>query len=147
MKTKQTGFTLVELLIAMTIIGILTSVSYPSYVKHIQKTKRAEAESALMSLAAAMEQWRVENNNNYTGVTLGTATTAIFSNQVPSDCDTTTSVCTNKKTYTLSISRLTASNYTLKATPFVSQIGDECGDLTLDSTGIKGAVKTTDCWE
>lgn len=144
MKAKQTGFTLIELMITVAIIGILTSVGYPSYQHHIRKAKRSEAQAALVSMATAMEQWRVENNNDYTGVTVGTGTTAIFTDRVPTDGSGT-------QIYTLSIPTLAAGNYTLKAAPYGTQVGDECGDLTLDSTGVKGAngtsPDTAGCWE
>lgn len=67
MKVKQMGFTLVELMIAVAIVGIFASISYPSYQSHIMKAKRSEAQAALVSMATAMEQWRVENNNSYCG--------------------------------------------------------------------------------
>ncbi|MGB4498344.1 MAG: type IV pilin protein [Methylococcaceae bacterium] len=138
MKTKQSGFTLIELMITVAIVGILTSVGYPSYQNHIKKAKRSEAQAALVSMATAMEQWRVENNNDYTGVTAAT----IFAAQVPTDGSGT-------KTYDLEIptATLTATSYVLKATPSGTQVGDECGDLTLDSTGVKGAALTSGCWE
>ena len=105
MKATQTGFTLIELMITVAIIGILSSIGYPSYMSHIQKSKRVEAQGALVSFATAMELWRVENNNDYTGAAVGTAATgqtSIFSDQVPTDESGT-------KTYTLSIPTLTAS--------------------------------------
>jgi type IV pilus assembly protein PilE len=140
MKAKQIGFTLVELMITVAIIGILTSVGYPSYTKYIQKSKRSEAQAALVSMATAMEQWRVENNNSYAGVTVGTGATAIYTDKVPTDGSGTQS-------YTLSIPILAAGNYTLKAVPYATQAGDECGYLTLDSTGIKASESGSSCWE
>ncbi len=137
MKAKQTGFTLIELMITVAIIGILSSVGYPSYMKYIQKAKRSEAQAALVSMATAMEQWRVENNNDYTGVTVGTGATAIFTDRVPTDGSGTQS-------YTLSIPILSASAYTLQATPIST---DDCGNLTLDSTGVKVSSTGTNCWE
>ncbi|MEN9756582.1 MAG: hypothetical protein RL755_769 [Pseudomonadota bacterium] len=143
MKVKQMGFTLVELLIALTIVGILTSIAYPHYVQYIQKAKRAEAQATLLSLASAMEQWRLENNNEYTNATLGTGATAIFANQVPVNSGAT-------KTYSLSVVA-DKTTYTLTATPVLPQDADECGTLTLNSTGIKGAKgsapDTQHCWE
>lgn len=138
MKAKQTGFTLVELMITVAIIGILSSVGYPSYVKYIQKAKRSEAQAALVSMATAMEQWRVENNNDYSGVTVGTDATSIFSDQVPTDGGT--------KTYTLSLVS-DAGTYTLTATPVAPQDTDDCGTLTLNSTGVKTSSTGTNCWE
>ncbi len=137
MKAKQMGFTLIELMITVAIIGILSSVGYPSYMSHIQKAKRSEAQAALVSMATAMEQWRVENNNDYTGVTVGTGDTSIFTDRVPTDGSGTQS-------YTLSIPTLATGNYTLQATPVST---DDCGTLTLDSTGVKASSTGTNCWE
>lgn len=135
-KNKQSGFTLIELMIAVAIVGILTSVGYPSYQNHIKKAKRVEAQGALVSFATAMEQWRVENNGKYSGVT---EASAIFATQVPTDGSGT-------KTYDLSFDGTpTDSTYTLKATPVQT---DDCGTLTLDSTGVKGSTSSkTDCWD
>ncbi len=140
MKVKQMGFTLVELMIAVAIVGIFASISYPSYQSHIMKAKRSEAQAALVSMATAMEQWRVENNNDYTGVTVGTGDTSIFTDRVPTDGSGTQS-------YVLSIPTLTIDSYTLQATPYGTQVSDNCGNLTLTSTGVKGATLTTGCWE
>jgi type IV pilus assembly protein PilE len=143
MKVKEQGFTFVELLIALTIVGILSSIAYPHYVQYIQKAKRAQAQATLLSLASAMEQWRLENNNEYTNATLGAGATAIFANQVPSNSSAT-------KTYLLSVVA-DKTTYTLTATPVPPQDADECGVLTLNSTGVKvakGATPNTQyCWE
>jgi type IV pilus assembly protein PilE len=50
------GFTLIEVMIVVAIVGILAAVAYPSYQDHVRKSRRAEAQSALMGLAAAMER-------------------------------------------------------------------------------------------
>jgi type IV pilus assembly protein PilE len=148
MKAKQNGFTLIELMITVAIIGILTSVGYPSYQSHIKKAKRSEAQAALVSMATAMEQWRVENNNSYCGVSSAIpaptcptlAASDIFAVQVPTDGGT--------KTYDLDFDTApTQSYYKLKATPSGTQVGDDCGDLTLDSTGVKASSIGADCWE
>lgn len=144
MKMKQTGFTLIELMITVAIIGILTSVGYPSYQNYIKKAKRSEAQAALVSMATAMEQWRVENNGKYSGV----VATDIFAAQVPTDSNGTV-------TYKLSFDpdeALKIDNYyKLKAIPQDAQANDECGDLTLDSIGVKAATKSgiavENCWD
>lgn len=68
MKAKQTGFTLIELMMVIAILGVLAGVGYPSYNKHVQKAHRADALITLVSMATTMEQWRIENNNKYDGV-------------------------------------------------------------------------------
>lgn len=137
MNKKQNGFTLVELMITVAIVGILTSVGYPSYQKHVQKAKRSEAQAALVSFATAMEQWRVENNNSYE-IPTGTS---IFADQVPTDGSGT-------KTYSLSVTA-DATSYTLKATSV--QTDEDCGVLVLNNKGEKGSqdtlTDTAGCWE
>lgn len=141
MKIKQKGFTLIELMIAVAIVGILTSVGYPSYQNHIRKAKRVEAQGALVAFATAMEQWRVENNSDYT-IPTGTS---VFADQVPTDGSGT-------KTYSLAVTVASdGMSYTLTATPFGTQASDECGALTLKNTGEKGAngisPDTAGCWD
>lgn len=134
MKTKILGFTLIEILVTLALGGILASIAIPTYQDSIIKSKRAEAQAALMSLANAMESYRIQNNNRYTGATLGTS--GIFTNQTP--------VSGGTPTYTLSIPTLTANTYVLQATAVKSDT--TCGNtLTLSNTGIKTPT-TAGCW-
>ena len=57
----QRGFTLMELIITMCIIGILTAIAIPNYTAYIQRSNRSEARSALLEAAAWMERWRTQN--------------------------------------------------------------------------------------
>ena len=59
------GFTLIELMIAVVILGIVTAIAYPSFVDSVRKGRRAEAIAALVSLQQAQERWRT-NDANYT---------------------------------------------------------------------------------
>ncbi len=61
------GFTLIELMIAVAIVGVLSAIAFPFYEEHITKTRRAEAKAALMSAAAAFERYKAANNFSYEG--------------------------------------------------------------------------------
>lgn len=52
---KDTGFTLIELMIAVVIVGILAAIAYPSYIDHVRKARRADAKAALTQLAQQEE--------------------------------------------------------------------------------------------
>jgi len=146
MKTKIYGFTLVELMIAVAIVGILAGVAIPSYLSYIQKSKRAEAQGALVTFANAMEQWRLQNGsycdaggtggaNSCGAGTNDTGSPTIFSTVVPISSGTTT--------YNLTISATTATTYTLTATATGKQTVD--GNLSLTSTGTKSCSVASSC--
>lgn len=137
---KQTGFTLIELMIVVAIIGILAAIAIPSYQSHIAKTRRADAQGALLQLANVMERYYTEQSPfTYVGASLGSAATDIFASQSPG---------TGTAFYNLSISAAAANSYTLTATPTNGQSSDSCGTLTLTSAGVKGVSKSTvaACW-
>lgn len=135
MNAKQKGFTLIELLIATAILGLLAKIAYPTYMENIQRAKRSEAEAALVSLASALETWRMQNGGSYSAG--GPTAATLGFTQVP--------VSGGTKTYDIAISSLTASAYTLTASPVGS---DRCGILGYDNVGAKTASTTgaTDCW-
>ncbi|SJM93336.1 type IV pilin protein [Crenothrix polyspora] len=148
MKIKLYGFTLIELTIAVAIVGILASIVYPSYMGQIRKSKRADAKAALTSFANAMEIYKMQNGNSYLGAGApdnGSPKATVFPQCVP-----TSSSCTltpHIQTYNLSISSATDSSYTLNATPDSTSPDSICGTFSLTNTGVKTKSGSgTDCW-
>lgn len=136
------GFTLLELMIAVAIIGILAAIAYPSYDEQVRKSRRAECTGALAGLASAMERHYTENGFSYRGAAAGGADSGppgIYATTCPLDGGTAS--------YRLTLSA-DAASYTLRAIPTGPQTGDRCGELTLTQTGVRGATgaDAANCW-
>lgn len=131
---RMKGFTLLELMIVVAIVGILTAVAYPSYQNYVQQARRADAQADLMQLAQWMER-QFTVNGTYRNAS-GAAPTLPFTKS-PSDG--------NDSYYGLTVATPDASSFTLTATASGAQVGDSCGNMTLNQTGAKTAA-ANDCW-
>lgn len=147
---KERGFTLIELMITVAIIGILASIALPNYSQYVLRGNRAEAKNTLLALAQRLEQ-NYTLSGSYATDQAGTAidATTISAwglNQVPLN---------GAARYTISFQAApTATAFTIIATPSGSQATDACGVLTLDNRNLKGAAGqnnrspvTRDCWD
>ena len=138
------GFTLVELMAAILVIGILTAIAIPSYQRFVTRSYRSEGMALLNDAAARQERFFAQNNSYVT------AQAGVGQLGLPNTSGTTVTSATGK--YTLSVS--SAANdggYTLTATRQGPQVRDtECGNLTLDATGARGATASgadaANCW-
>ncbi|WP_350224399.1 type IV pilin protein [Halopseudomonas bauzanensis] len=140
-KNRRLGFTLIELMIAVAVIGILAAIAYPSYQEYVNKSRRADAQAALLELAQFMERHYTSKGGYLAGGNSGNVPTLPFT-KAPKDG--------SSEFYTLSLHGNTnARSYLLQATPKNSMSGDKCGTLTLSSTGEKGqgaGLTLKDCW-
>lgn len=122
MNYKQSGITLIELMVVVAIIGILASIAYPSYQNHVQRTNRAAAVACLAELSQFMER-SYTAAFSYDGIALPQL-------QCVNDINAR---------YNLALADLSPRTYTLSATPIGPQLTDGCGVLILNQAGRKGA--------
>ena len=123
---KSAGFTLIELMITVAVVGILTAIALPSYNQYIARGKRAEARVAILQAEGWLERFYTENNtyaNNPPTNTLNTAFTSRYSS-IPN---------TGPANYSMTLT-LTAGSYTITTPPLGSMAGDKCG--TYIKTGV-----------
>jgi len=128
--SKNSGFTLVEVMIVVVIITILGGVAYPSYLEYIRKGNRTDAMGSLTIAAQAMERCSINNNSIYTGCAQAAYDSAEGHYQI-----TTAS---------------TATTYTITATAQGAQAKDlKCTAFTISNTGAQGftgSASVEECW-
>ena len=132
MKSKQTGITLMELMITVAVVGLLASIAYPSYRDQVLKSHRADGKTALMQQAQTMERCFTRTNTFVGCITFPVA------------------VRGGRYQITNGGVAPTASTYTLAAVPLGGQTADtRCGTLTLQENGTRarsGSGSLNDCW-
>lgn len=131
MSPQGNGFSLIELMIVVVIVGILAAVAYPSYIDHVRDTRRAAAESDLLENAQFLERHHTSTMAYDEDDAGNTLSTGDVTNLLP----ITASPQDGTVFYNISVSSVAAETYTLQAAPQNDQTNDPCGTLTLDQAG------------
>jgi type IV pilus assembly protein PilE len=144
---EQRGFTLLELMIVVVIVGILSAFAYPSYMQYVVSTKRTAATSVLLQVADRQQQFFMDNKTYTADMTnLGFSASPL----VVGDDGRPLTSGNAKSVYTISMSNVAVTTYTITATPLNAQLtrDTDCGALTLDQSLAKGAGgAVADCWK
>ena len=137
MKHRQRGITLMELMVVMTIVGILAAIAIPSYRMYVVRANRSDAKTALLGAAQSLERC-------YTNSTPYAYNSATCTAAVPNTWLLT------PPTYRINVVA-TATAYVLSAVPQAGQATNDtqCATFRLSSAGaqtITGSGLATDCW-
>lgn len=139
LRTSQFGFTLIELMITVAIVGILAAVAYPSYTSFVKRANRSDATRSLLLIAQSLQRCYSQN----------------FTYTPPGGCPTPAGTSTSQGGFYSIVTAIpTATTYTIRATPLnPPQTADsKCAQFLLTSAGAQSAqsaaaVDTTKaCW-
>jgi type IV pilus assembly protein PilE len=136
---QQKGFTLVELMIVVVIIGILTAIAYPNYTAYVRRGARAEARSILLETTQFLERnYTLANRYDQTSGGVAITSSTLPFQQSPKS---------GTKKYDVTVNFPDTQTFTLSAAPTGIMAGDSCGTLTLTNTGTRGAGgSVAECW-
>ena len=141
---KQAGFTLIEMMMVVAIIGILVAVALPSYRDYVLRGNRAVARAGLLNAQLFMERFYA-TNNSFSTTTAGAAVALpAYLVNVPADAPKYTIA------FGTGAAATTVNTYQLEATPIPTTADTKCNKLILTHTGVKNITGTgtvAECWK
>ena len=142
MRLKIRGFTFVEMVVVVAIIGILATIAVPQFLDYLKKSKRSDAAGVLTEAAQFMERYFSDNGSYADSVGANPTLPAAISVVPRGSADVY---------YNISFSGTnTATTFTLQAVPVNSMANDACGTFTLTNTGqraVSGSKPLAECWQ
>ena len=137
---RQAGFSLVELLVVLVIMGVLSALALPGYSRYVQRGNRTEVMAALLEAQHFMERY-YSANGQYLSPANAVPMLPQRLQRIPIQ---------GTVRYQLSVREATVNSYLLQAVPEGSMAGDVCGNLTINQTGLRGVLNSTnsvsECW-
>ena len=150
---RAAGFTLIELMVTLTIVSILATVALPAYTGYVARARRADARTQLMQVTQFMQRFYAANDS----FEQDRAANAVI-DQIPASLKQ--SPADGVKLYELAIpaATLNAAGYEIRMVPVTggNMDNDSCGTFTLTSTGVRGVLAGADvgaaslrdsCWK
>jgi len=138
MRNRTKGFTLIEVMMVVAILGIIVAFGYPSYQEQVRKSRRAEGMAELLEMADRLER-RYSDQGTYGGINAD----ALYGISTADNTRPTTN-----GHYKLDIVSADNVQFTISAAPQGPQTKDKCGTFTMDSHGVKtvsGSISVDNC--
>jgi len=140
-RSRDQGFTLIEILVVVAIVGILSAIALPTYNQYITNTRRSEAVAFLRANEQHMQRF-YQANNRY-DISLSNTAVALPHQQAPA-------AGTASYLIGFQANQLTRTTYTIEAVPQASMSDDGCGTLRINNMGarsVTGTKTVADCWK